>query len=591
MRLIGRTGKNSAGTKQSAYVVPLALWAALALFAPLVGVLSSNVSFRGALEASTRDSLALSAPVLISAAPLIRVESGTLLLVSRAGEQVQADNTELLTSGRAHLVLDNAAMTVTGVDTSSTYEPTATGVPLLDTLTALKFETLELKHTSLALVLPDKGTETLHNVEASIYLRRGALQATGKGELRGERVDFDTTVALQADRRGQRNLPLKLRLRDENAAFDLDGRLLLTGTPQLQGQATLTVAKVRALARALGASWPSGPTLRDLAVKGDFDWTSTSMSFSHASFEMDGNAATGAMELNVAGPRLALIGTLAFKSLDLTPYVKTADGAETPFSWSSLATSQLKLPFGPLVDADVRISADHVTAGTVEFGRSAASVNMRDGKLQADIAELQVQGGRGMGQISADFSGYWPRLSLRGKLEDIDLGKQFSTVAGHSVIQGPTTIVADLSASGHVASDLLSSLNGKINVRSQAAGRIGADLRALLTAAQAPALDGWNAVTKAQTSYDQLELKLNVHDGVVRTEGSQIVAGQSTWTAEGEVDLPASRIDLKVLTGAAGRETSPSAVQAKPAGVEISGEIRTPAVKPLVARVTVPTAD
>ncbi len=53
------------------------------------------------------------------------------------------------------------------------------------------------------------------------------------------------------------------------------------------------------------------------------------------------------------------------------------------------------------LDADLRISARSVAVGSDRFGRCAASVSIKDGKLLGELAEMELeQGGSGEGQIS-----------------------------------------------------------------------------------------------------------------------------------------------------------------------------------------------
>lgn len=563
------------------YGLPLAIWSLIAFLAPAIGLYSTGLSIRStAVVAAQRDAFELTDPILLSTSPLIRAQGGSVLLAAPPGQSLSGEvAAKLIASGQANLVLEDATLLVTGVDTPTGEAVTGAEAPLLDALVRLNYESLTLRRSNLSIMLPGGQIETLRGVDATITLKRkSSLHAKGTGQLRGRPISFETTLTLQSDRKGTRVLPARIQFRDENLAITVDGKVTLAGPPQLQGDALVTIENLRDAARWLGAPWPPGQTLRNLLVKGQLDWTSASLSFERSQFKMDGNEATGALELNFAGARPAITGTLAFRTLDLTPYVKTTTTSDTGLSWSSLAGSPLKLPLGTVLDADVRISSDKVTAAGFDMGRSAASVTLRGGRLQADVAEVQIQGGTGVGQIAADFSGFWPKVSLRGKLEAVDLGKPLSTMLGQNIIQGSATVIADLNASGNVASDLLSSLNGKLNVRAETGGRIGADLRGMLNTAQATPYSGWTVAKRAQTSYDQLDVKLQVQDGIVTTEGTRIVSGTSTWTAEGQVDLPASRIDLRVLTGS-GSSKSPQTTASKLTGVEISGEISTPAVK------------
>jgi AsmA protein len=361
---------------------------------------------------------------------------------------------------------------------------------------------------------------------------------------------------------------------------NFEGRLGVADGLDLQGQTEVSLEGVRQVARWFGAGWPSGPTLKEFSIKGQLDWTSQSLAFERSTVRMDGNNATGALELNLSGNRPALVGTLALKTVDISPYLSVggSEAGQPPFSWASFTTGNLGIPLGMQLDADLRISAERMQAANIDFGRSAVSISLRGGRLLMDVAELQFNGGFGSGQIGADFTGYRPKLALRGRLEQVDLGRTSTRFAGRNVVQGPATIVSDLTATGQTVPELIASLNGKLSVKTAANGRLGLDMKGLLAATQGGSVEGWSEAAKGTTSFDQLELRLNVRDGVVAVESAQLTAGETAWSAAGTLNIPATSMDLRVVAGAAPTAALAGAEIARLPGLQVRGPWLSPRI-------------
>jgi AsmA protein len=573
------------GRRRSRRLSPTALallWVGAGLAAPVILTLNSlDIDMRGAtVIAAPRDSYTLAAPIVINSSPPIRIERGTILLVDTTGSESSGEATEaLLKSGAAHLVLDTATLVIGG-RTSGDAGPQGPVAPLVEALSTLNFEGLTLRRTELSVGLPGAYTETLSDVQAEISLKKkGWVSAKGSGTVRGQRVSFDTTAGTSIDRKGQR-IPLKVMLKGEPLEFVFDGRLGVGDEAHLQGHAEVVIGSVRHAARWLGAGWPSGPGLKQFSLKGELDWTSQSLAFQRSTFRMDGNEASGALELSLAGTRPAIVGTLALKTLDLTRYLGSPqEDAPSSFSWASLSSGPLGMPLGMLLDADVRLSADRVSAAGMEFGRSAASISLRSGLLLADIAELQFNGGSGIGQIGADFTGLRPKLLVRGKLEQVDLGRTLAPLGGHTFVQGVGTLVADFTAAGQTGAEVLNSLNGKLSVRAAGNGRLGVDMKGLLAATQANTLEGWVLAARGTTSFDELELRLDVQNGVIAIEDAHVVAGDTSWTGAGSLDIPAFYVNLRVVAGSAASPAVSLSDVAKLPGLQVRGLWSSPLIK------------
>ena len=498
----------------------------------------------------------------------------------------------------ANLLLENALITVAagggtnGRKPGSEIEQFAEALaPLVDALAASKYDSLLLRRTTVLVNLGGQSSEPINDVQASVLLRRkGALVVKGTGLLRGQRVSFDVsmpTASAEQKVAADGRVPLKLTLKAPLIEAQFDGRFSAEAGFDLQGQGELSIQRVRQLARWFGAFWGSGPGLRDVSARGQISFSKQTLAFDQASIKIDGNDATGAVALAFSGTRPQLTGTLAFKSFDAGKYLFSQPGEPAdPLSWSTIAASALTVPLGMNLDADIRVSAGRGQLGSFNFEQAAATVVLKDGRLLADIAEFGYAGGQGSGQIGADFTSHLPKLSLRGRLERVDLGLLSTALAGYALAQAPASIVADLTAVGATPPEMLGSLAGKLAIKSQDGGRLGIDLRQLAASVLNNDTVGWGAATRGRTAFEQLDLKLIVRDGVLLTDTAETTIGDGTWTATGVLNLAMQRIDVRLIQSRTTPVASkPGALFAKPAVLELRG----PWARPLIRSLSEPS--
>lgn len=562
-------------------VVALIAWLGLGLAAPIIMSLYSSDRVGDSVEAAPSDAYTISDPIVIAGSPGIRVDRGTLALLDQHGKPVPLAGS-IADGGAAggHTVrLYGGAVTMMGpLQTPSGRRPAM--APLADVLISGRFETLSLRRSSVTLDMWGEAPETLTDVDAEVSLRRrGQASIKGTGWLRGQRVSLDATASFaQIEHKpGEpQRLPLKLAIKGNGLEFAFDGRMMIERDGLgLLGQGELTVPSIRRAARWFGAYWPAGPGLRDMTVRGQLSVSRNALAFEKASFRMDGNESTGVVGLRIGTPRPMVFGTLAYKHIDANPYLTETGSDPEPLSWTALAAGALSVPLGLHLDADLRLSSEKVALGGLELGRFAATVSLKDGRLLADLAELKFNGGEGGGQITADFNGLLPRVTLRGKLDRIDAGPLVNALVGRPILQGRANVVADLAGGGSTLRDLMHGLAGKVTIKVQEGARIGLDLKAMSAAARAKGFVGWEPGMRGISSFDEIDLRLVLRDGSMLTETAQARAGDSVWSASGVTNVLSERIDMR-LSHTVG--ASPAA-KAKPSAIlELKGSLRTPTV-------------
>jgi AsmA protein len=507
-----------------------------------------------AVLASPGDRYEISAPFKIGPDAGIELQQGTITLARSPAGRAAGVPVSVPQDGSARLTIEDAVFQLAGTQGPEDSQSPPPSAPLVEALATLNFDVVSIRRGTVKVFLPSGHAETLTDVNAEVSAKRkSSLAIRGNGTLRGQSVSFEVSAPSLNDRKPGARLPLIARVKSSLLEIAFDGRLAATDVLQLQGQAEIAIANLRQVARWFGAPWPTGSALRGIAARGEINWQAPTLTFDRATFRMDGNEATGTLALALDGARPMLTGTLALKTLDLTPYVPLQPGFRLSGALSSLGgdTSELSLPTGRQLDADVRISAGRILLHGLEGGRFAASVSLKQGRLLADVAEIGLDQGTGSGQLTADLTGHRPLVAVRCRLEDVDAARASTLILGHGAVQGLSTITVDLSATGDTRADLVRTLRGKVGISLREGGRLGIDLKSLMGAAQKSDLDGWSLAMRGQTPIDGLEAKLRVDSGVVASEHVEATFGDLLLRAIGTVSLASRQLDLRLLLAAA----------------------------------------
>jgi uncharacterized protein involved in outer membrane biogenesis len=577
-------------------------WLAVGLCLPLLAKLTANDLALQTLGTSTlaadlSGGYIVTAPVRLAQLPRISLERGALHAVDAKGRLVVSDGmTDAPGSGGkaqpgGTIVISNGEIRIGaaggGLDASIESAAGAFIHPLLGQLAGQAITTVALRRVTLVIALPDGESEALRDVTGELKRWRNGWQFKGDGLLMGQKTKLDVAsgspdVAKTAERRNSAvaaQSSLKFSIRNALLDWTFDGRIGLSKAFHLVGttDVDLTVARqLPLLSRLLPDSLSAlgAPVARNLKAKGALDWSAAGMVLSGekpdigAKFDIDGNEATGALSLDRRLGRPLLTGTLAFQSLDLTRQLSasltagalksaaqgmsvqsaghlTALAAMLMQSWGP---SGAQMPLVALMDADLRVSSDRLVLGPVTWRRTAATVSNRGGKLLADVAAFEFDGGRGAGQLSGDFTGAAMTVGLRGRLDNLDASRATSALFGTSFIEGRGIVTLDLTGSGASLNDVVRSANGRITTVIPDGGRMSVDLRGLAAASEKRAIEGWSAGGRDQMAFDGLDASFALANGVLKAdEKSQARIRDDVIKLSGTIDMPSSRLNITAV--------------------------------------------
>src|SRR5262245_35189935 len=530
----------------------------LALIAPLLlATRAVDEPFSGySVLASPRDLHVITKPARLSSAPDLTLARGVLY----------ADGNAALGTPISRFVLDGPVfyLNVSGLSATASAFDNATVAeaqiaPLLDQFMSMSFDALTIRRGTVHIMTADGAAETLGDIQAEVSgSRKGQVTGRGSFLLRGQRLSFDVTLVPPAEKQPGQLWLGKAWLKSPLIDASFDGSIDVSGAVQIAGHSEFATRNLRKIVRAFGVPVPLSKGLNAVSLKGQCTWAHGTIAIEKARVMVDGSEASGTLAFSYGGEHPTIDATLAFNSLDLSPYFEALRSQSYVFDRQTWSWSAFDFSFPILnhFDADLRLSAASLGFEGNALGRGAASISVRSGKLIANIAELELATGTASGRLTADMTEFVPRYALRGKVDNFEPAAATALASGVPMLSGRSALKVELKAAGQTPAEVLRSLSGKIGLSLSESGKLGVDLRAMRAATDASLSPG--QLLKAATSIDTLEARASVVAGVVVGEQVQAKTAGLNLSAGGSADLLDRTLDLRLtLEPAAAADKSP----------------------------------
>ncbi len=576
-------------------MIALLAFVGLGLAAPFIARDPNNVLVPNGdrLMASTGDQIVLSNPIEILDMPHVVVQSGTLSLVRHDGKATTAGSAllDLLRGDRASLAIDGATIVINApamkTNPNEAAEPAEALAPLLKALSTRLFHKLSLTRSKVVVRPPNGDAVTFTNLAADVLHKSGQeLIATGHFDTNGEKLTFDTRLDLKKHSTdGKVAMPVRISVNGELMRASLQGEFKIDDHFRITSkQATVAVADMHRLARWMGIKLARKQTPKTFSAEGQFDWSGRTVGFHNASLSLDDNKATGALSLTMNTPRPLVEGTLAADVVNLS---RVLFGPQDDASSDNtiIAVSDLSDIFDHLtgqensllqqIDADVRVSASRVIAGPLSVGSTAASISLRNGRMQADIAEFVIDNqSRGRGQINAEAQTSPTTYSFRGKLTNYEVRPLLQMILGDDFIAGRADVSIDVSSKGQTRDAFMRGLAGSVKMKGRETMRVGVGLAefkdapnttpenkssvaqgddSAKAAAETPekneVVANWFKTFRSNTT-DILDLdaELKIHNGVFTISDASAKIPSTSFKAEGTFMPSRKQLNVRLTT-------------------------------------------
>jgi AsmA protein len=301
------------------------------------------------------------------------------------------------------------------------------------------------------------------NLNITWRSEKDAAVATGTMDWRGETVDFSGSLAKPADFFTGKVSPVSVNLRATPLRLSFQGNAYAGAGVGLDGDLNLATPSVRRVLAWGGHNLGEGSTLGAGSIKAKARVAGANFTFSDATLELDGNEAAGSIRLALGGQRPSLQGTLAFNSIDVSPYMETLRaGLANSSDWDPVA---IDLPVLRDTDLDLRVSAQHVVIGNARLGAAAASAVGTGGRVSLDIGELQIYGGTIQAALTADLTQPTMTATMRVTLTDVPTKEVLGAIAGIETVDGIASATIDASGRADTWNALVRTATGFASVR------------------------------------------------------------------------------------------------------------------------------
>ncbi len=409
----------------------------------------------------------------------------------------------------------------------------------------------------------------------------GAISGFGSFAFRDATIRYTVETGSPSMSAAAESIPVRVALDSKLIQAKISGNASYQTEFKLDGELETEIDDLRKFLRWTGVRLPDGESLKTFTAAGAFHLSGPSLTFDDGTFTIDGNKAIGLLAVTTKPPRPRFEGTLAFGRLVLDPYL----GKSMPHAEVS-APAKAPLLDGALAryfDADLRISAAEIEAGTLKLGRGGFTISAKDGVVSGEIGELELCGGSAEGRVNVDLEETTTPMDVVANLTDISLDSCLEAFGVNLPLKGTGAVKAELSTAGETLADFSRTLTGTL-VLAVKDGSVPVDLSHLLAATTPLEENGWSGDNGSQ--FSQLDADCRVIAGVIRCASVTMRTAQGSISGGGTVDLPNQTLDwnLSVADDIEGAKTSQLTEQDK---TKVS--IRGPLLEPTIRRADRPT--
>jgi AsmA protein len=301
--------------------------------------------------------------------------------------------------------------------------------------------------------------EEMAGVDLDIAWPSAVSAVGGRGTLqwRGETVEFTALVGapLELMRGGTSQARFAVASTPLRASFS--GTATGLETLQLAGDTSFSTPSLRRTLEWFGTPMGAGSILGAAAINGTATITTRAIQFDHAAMELDGNTAEGVLALSFEGARPTVQGTIATEKLDLSPYLEAAHADLT--GTGPWLTAPARVDFAKALATDLRISAGQVIAGSLQLGKTAASISTNGNGLNVTIGDAELYGGKLTAQIVTRAAD----KDLFGQMHVavVDMpAAALANVAGITALDGTMNATFDLASGGRIWGSFANGVKG-----------------------------------------------------------------------------------------------------------------------------------
>ena len=379
------------------------------------------------------------------------------------------------------------------------------------------------------------------------------LHAVGSAMWRGERITVEQASFHPELLATDQLSPISLSLSVPSGRLTMSGEAQLGSAPRLTGESLIQATSVRNFTRWSGLALPFAPHVQALSVQGDVSVDRRRISWPSVAVTLGGDKLEGTLTVRLDTERPLIAGTLAAESLNLSDFVRPLTQARVASGWSDEDVDLTQITGS---DLDLRISATSARLGRLRVGDMAASVLVREGRVEASVGRADLHEGTVKGRLSLADHGGSAELKGQATFNGVDMAAFLHAMGEPRWITGRAQGQFQIEGTGTSPANLVRQASGRASVTVAEGELVGVALDdALRRVEKRPLLASLNW-KGGRTLFDRAHVQVLVNKGVGKITEGQLSAPGLATTIQGDIFLADRTLDLKADVSAAAAEPS-----------------------------------
>ncbi|MEP6564506.1 MAG: AsmA family protein [Mesorhizobium sp.] len=393
--------------------------------------------------------------------------------------------------------------------------------PDLSKLPTDPFGTVEFRDGRMVASVGGKDDEILSSLtgQASWAAMNSNATLTATGIWRGESVAVDVASPKPLVLFAGGAAPITLSFKAAPASFSFDGVASMSENAYFDGQAKFSAPSLRRVLEWSQAGIAPGAAIGSVSVSSKVTATAGRIKLENTAVALDNNPGMGALDFSYGDALPMISGTLAFDTLDLRSFLS----AFTPLAPAGeTGPGEIDSSFADRINLDLRVSAAHATAGTIQLADVAATAQVKNGLAVFDISDASAFGGNIQSSLRFDRKPEGTQVEIRLLASDID-GGAFGMAAGMTrlVPASTGTVSVILKGPGKSWSSIFENADGSVSATFGPGTLSGLNLQAFLKHAEQGGFFALDDVADGTLPIDGAELKASISKGVARLDKAE----------------------------------------------------------------------
>jgi AsmA protein len=365
---------------------------------------------------------------------------------------------------------------------------------------------------------------------------------TATGVWRGENFSIEAASAQPLVLFAGGSAPLSINVKAAPAAGRFDGTANLSQNSFFNGQVAFNSPSLRRMLEWSRNDLPPGAGSGSVALSGKVSGDRRRLKLDDAQITLNGNPASGVLELSLADAVPGFVGTLAFDQFDLRAFLS----AFTPFvPGSDDSPSTIDVAFAEKYNLDLRLSANKATAGELVFTDFAATAQVKGDLAAFDISDSTIFGGTVQAGVRYDRKGKSGNLDIRLLASDIDTGAAAALAKSlRTAPAGKATVSLLLKGPAPDWDSFLQTAGGSFSMAFGPGTVNGFDVGDFLNRFKQGGFFPLRDVAAGTVNIDRAEVRATLSDGTARLEKAEATLGQRRLTLTGVVPYSVGGVAL-----------------------------------------------